>query len=243
MNGTVQTHGPSLLKTNGETKNFGVELGINHLENGINAFSWFLSGTYLNSWSSSQTLTTAVTNFSNLNTFLLSHTLYHPAVNPPVSVALTMDVKRDRLHVDPYVLYQCCAWYNVFGSDAPTTWPFFSASCAAPVICDNTPHQAQAFWWTQLSVSYDIIKHDEAHRFSLGVLVQNLNNILRGPIPSANACYNNLTRPGCVGGGFDNGLFFAGEQLPPGIIPFSGYAFVPDSQQPRSVEVFLTFRQ
>lgn len=243
VNGTVQTHGPTLLKTNGVTKNFGVELGINHIETGVNAFSWFLSGTYLNSWSSSQTLTSALTNFSNLSTFLLSNTLYHPAGNPPVTLALTMDFKRDRLHVDPYVLWQCCAWYNVFGGDAPTTWPFFK-SCTAPgVICDTQPHQAPGFWWTQLSVSYDVIKHDDAHRVTLGVLVQNLNNIWRGPIPTANACYNHLTRAGCTGGGFDNGLFFAGEQLPPGVVPFTGYDFVPDSQQPRSIEVFLTIRQ
>lgn len=243
VNGTVQTHGPSLLKTNGVSKNFGVEFGLNHLETGVNAFSWFLSATYLNSWSSSQTLTTAITNFSNLNTFLLNGTLYHPAGNPPVSVSLTADLKLDRLHVDPYALWQCCAWYNVFGADAPTTWPFFKSCTAAGVICDVTPHQSPGYWWTQLSVSYDIVKHDDGHRVTLGVLAQNLNNILRGPIPSANDCYNNLTRPGCTGGGFDNGLFFAGEQLAPGVVPFSGYAFVPDSQQPRSVEVFLTIRE
>ncbi len=248
VNGVVKTSGPTLLKTNGENKNFGVEFGLNHLETGTNAFSWFLSGTYLNSWSSSQTLTTAVTNFSNLSTFLLNHTLYHPAGNPPVSMALTADIKRDRLRIDPYVLWQCCAWYNVFGGDAPTTWgtaPKGAPPCTAPQVCDLAPHQGPGFWWTQLSISYDVVRHDDGHRVTVGLLAQNLNNILTFPIPTKNFCYlASLTaHPECAGGGFNNGLFFGGEQFAPGVLPLTGYNFVPDSQTPRSLEIFVTIRQ
>ncbi len=228
VNGVVSTHGPSLLKTDGVNKNFGIELGLNHLEQGTNALSWFLSGTYENSWSSSQTLTTAVTNFSNLSAFLLNHTLYHPAGNPPLTMSFTADVKRDRWHVDPYVLWQCCAWYNVFGSDVPTKWP--------GGILDTKPHQAPGYWWTQLSVAYDL---GPQKNFRLGVLVQNLNNILRGPIPGKNGCYNSAN-PVCAAGGVSDNFL---EQYAPGELPNTQWVNYPDTQQPRSVEVFLTVRQ
>lgn len=228
-NGVVHRNGPRLVKTNGEDKNFGVEVGLNHIEQGTNATSWFLSGTYLNSLSSSQVLTTAVTNFANLNTFLLNHTLYHPAGNPPVSVSLTMDFKRNRLHVDPYILYQCCAYYNVFGLDAPNTW-FDAAGNVA--LTDTTIHRAPAFYWTQLSLSYDVMRRDDGHRTTVGLLVQNLNNVLHGPIPSQNVNYLNGVP------GFSDGFL---EQFAPGVVPNTAYAFTPDTQSPRSVELFVTF--
>jgi len=239
-NGMVTFSGPNLLKTDGVNKNFGVELGLNHIEQGTNALSWFLSGTYENSWSSSQVLTTALTSFTSTSGFLLNHTLYHVAGNPPLSASLTADIKHNRWHVDPYVLYQCCAWYNVFGSDFPTSWPNGEI--------DTAPHQAPGWWWGQISFAYDLLRKDDHRRASLGLLVTNLFDNLRGPSPSKNNCYGrtfpiaatSTLAAFCPAPGWfsDGGV----EQFPPGTIPNTGYGFTPDSQNVRTFELFLTIR-
>lgn len=234
--GTISTKGENLLKTDGVNKNFGIELGLNHLETGVNALSWFLSGTYQNSLSSSQSLTSAVSNFSNLQSFVQNHSLYHVAGNPPLSASLTMDIKRNRWHIDPYVLYQTSAYYNVFGADGPAKWYVRDANGkkTGAVIYDTQVHQAPAYFWTQLSLSYDLARRDDSHRTSLGLLIQNATNMLRGPIPTQNNWWANQQHYGAFANYF--------EQFSPGVLPYGQWAFPPDSQSPRSIELFLTIR-
>ncbi len=238
--GTIKFTGPSLPKTGGAAKNFGIELGLNHLEQGTNALSWFLSGTYENSLSSSQSLG-AINNFTDVAGFLTNHTLYHVAGNPPLSLSLTMDLKRNRWHFDPYFLYQCCAYYNVAGN---TSYGLLDAS-GAPVIdpitgnkaraTDKTVHQGPGYFWGQVSLAYDLTRKGDGKGTRIGFLVQNITDILTGPSPATNLYYGRSNHIGQFYGGYPGVQY-----LQPGVVPYTLYDFTPDSQGARTYELFLT---
>ncbi len=221
--GSVRFGSEAYAKNGGITQDFGVELGFNHVE-AQDGLSYFLSGTYQNYWSSSTTLAAAAISPVSASKFLLDHSVYRVSGNAPVSLTLTADYHAKGFHLQPFLLYQCCAYYNTTGS----------GTSAVP---DPNVHQAPAYYFANATVSYDLAKSGPRYT-TIGLRVQNVFNNLKSDItPVANTYYRaklpNNTPPGTV---FDGGYY----AFAPGQVPNTQYFFVPVPRTPQTVELFLT---
>jgi len=222
--GSVKFGSQSYAKNGGITQDFGVEFGLNHVETG-HGLSYFFSGTYQNYWSSSTTLNAAAVSPVSASSFLLDRRVYRVSGNAPISLSLTADYHTDRLHVQPFLLYQCCAYYNVTGS-------------GTNAVPDASVHQAPAYYFANATVSYDLARSG-TRKTSIGLRVQNVFNNLKSDIfPSTNIYYGSkakaaLAAPGAV---FDGGYY----AFSPGQVPNTLYFFPPVPRTPQTFELFLT---
>ncbi|GAC1301046.1 MAG: hypothetical protein NVSMB19_08680 [Vulcanimicrobiaceae bacterium] len=222
--GSVKFGNESYAKNGGITQDFGVELGFNHVEP-QEGLSYFISGTYQNYWSSSTTLAAAAISPVSASKFLLDRSVYRVSGNAPVSLTLTADYHRKNLHVQPFLLYQCCAYYNTTGS-------------GTNAVPDPTVHQAPAYYFANATVAYDMAKSGPRYT-TIGLRVQNVFNNLKADItPVPNIYYNNAklppgTPPGTV---FDGGYY----SFAPGQVPNTQYVFPPVPRTPQTFELFLT---
>ncbi|GAC1544503.1 MAG: hypothetical protein NVS2B17_25650 [Candidatus Velthaea sp.] len=217
----------SIAKSGAITKDLGVELGLNHVVNG-DGLSWFLAGTYQSYFSTSSVLNAAAISPTNRNTYITGNTVYRTPDQPPVSVSFTGNYTRGRTHVLPFVLWQCCAYYNVQGT----------GTSFAP---DPNVHTAPGYWFANLTLSYDALKRG-AHVTRIGLRGTNIfDNQKLNTYPSVNTCYGRpstklpavCSPPGTV---FDGNYF----SFAPGTIPNTLYFFPPVSRNPRTIELFLT---
>ncbi|GAC1442139.1 MAG: hypothetical protein NVSMB59_04050 [Vulcanimicrobiaceae bacterium] len=224
--GSVKFGSQSFAKNGGITQDFGIELGLNHVETGP-GLSYFLSGTYQNYWSSSTTLNAAAISPVSASRFLLDRSVYRVSGNAPISLSLTADYHAHGFHFQPFLLYQCCAYYNVTGS----------GTTSAP---DPTVHQAPAYYFANATVSYDVGK-SAARSTTIGLRVQNVFDNLKSDIyPTTNIYYNSKSpaataKPGSV---FDGGYY----NFQPGQVPNTLYFFPPVPRTPQTFELFVTQR-
>lgn len=221
--GSVKFGNASFAKNGGITQDFGIEFGLNHTEP-RNGLSYYLSGTYQNYWSSSTTLTAAAISPVSASKFLLDRSVYRVSGNAPVSLTLTADYRSNDFHVQPFLLYQCCAYYNTTGS----------GTTAVP---DSRVHQAPAYYFANATVSYDFAKTGRRYT-TVGLRVQNLFANLKSDIAPIPNIYYNAKLPAGVAPGsvFDGGYY----QFAPGRVPNTQYFFAPVPRTPQTFEAFLT---
>jgi len=221
--GSVKFGNESYAKNGGITQDFGLELGFNHVEP-QDGLSYFISGTYQNYWSSSTTLAAAAISPVSASKFLLDRSVYRVSGNAPVSLTLTADYHHNNVHVQPFLLYQCCAYYNTTGT----------GTNAAP---DPTVHQAPAYYFANATIAYDMAKSGGRYT-TIGLRVQNVFNNLKADItPVPNIYYKAKLPAGTpLGTVFDGGYY----SFAPGQVPNTQYIFAPVPRTPQTFELFLT---
>jgi hypothetical protein len=218
----------SVAKSGAIKKDLGVEFGLNHELPG-NGLSWYLAATYQSYFSTSSVLNAAAISPTNRNTYITGQRTYRVPDQPPVSVSFTGNFRGDRLHVLPFVLWQCCAYYNVQGTG--------TSSAPDPIV-----HTSPGYWFANLTVSYDVFKH-ASHTTRIGLRGTNVFDNQKNTVyPSVNTCYgrpNNASLPSACkpyGTVFDGGYF----SFAPGQVPNTLYFFPPTSRNPRTLELFIT---
>jgi hypothetical protein len=219
----------SIAKSGAIAKDLGVEAGLNHQVPG-DGLSWFLAATYQSYFSTSSVLNAAAISPTNRNTYITGNSVYRVPDQPPVTASFTANYTHERLHVLPLVLWQCCAYYNVQGT----------GTASAP---DPKVHTSPAYWFANLTVSYDVTKH-KSHTTRIGLRGTNIfDNQKLNVYPSTNTCYgrpNNGSLPAACqpyGSVYDGGYF----SFAPGKVPNTLYFFPPVSRNPRTLELFLTY--
>ena len=229
INGIPKFTGQSLPKNNGETRDTGIEIGLNRsLPPAQNGLSWFLSATYQNYWSSSLNLLSPFGGFVNPTTYITSGLLFRNPDNPPYSVSWTADYHHDRFHAMPFLLWQCCAYYNVTGG---LTTP-------APGV-DTTIHTSPGYFYGNMTFTYDLFPAG-SKGLTAGMRIQNFTNNTKADVPpSQNVCYNGGHGGGCVPGGVSDGVAFS---YPPGVLPDTQWFWPPVTENPLEIEFFLTSR-
>lgn len=211
--GSVALSGTSFFRTGIQNKATGFELGWNHQLRG-DGFSYYLSGTYVNYWGSltSSALSGgtpygSVTSNSNsaqniaLRSFLATGALFRNPGQAPWSFAFTGDYNHQRLHAQPYLVYQVGAPYNVFGGTS------YTDPVSKKTVIDPNVHFAGAYTFANLDLSYDVLKQG-TRTTSLGVNVRNLFDNRHGDIvPSVNGNYPSGA-PDAVYGAIPNTLYY-----------------------------------
>ncbi len=225
-NGNLLFNPGSYAESSGITQDFGVEFGLNHLVAG-DGWSWFLAATYQNYFASSTTLNAAAIGPNSPAKFYTARTMYRVTGQPPVSLSFTGNYNYKRYHFLPFLLYQCCGFYNTMRT----------GTSFAP---DPTIHTGPAYYYANATLSYDMFRQGP-HVSRLGMRVTNVFGNTRADItPSTNSCYN---RPAsaqtgvCANGGVYDGSIYA---FPAGAVPNTLYFYPPVSKNPQTFELFLT---
>ena len=239
--GNVVLSGTSFFRTGIQNRATGAEFGWNHVVRG-DGLSSYLSATYVNYWGSvtpgalaGGTPYGGITSnaFTNQNAalrqFLATGQMFRNPSQPPWSVSWTGDFRKDRLHVDPFIIYQVGAPYNVTGSTCldQSKSPIGSASNACPAaLNDSSVHFARANYWAALDVGYDVIKKG-SRSVTLGLNVRNLfEQPVADVVPSVNSAYPAGQNP-------DQNTYG------PGKVPGTLYYYAPNAQ-PRQVQLYLS---
>jgi len=108
-----------LFTNSGVRKAFGLELGINHLDNRPVGLSWWVSGTYDNFWTNSvSSLTTPYGSVSLPPS--TSGVLLRSSADPPLSGTFTAELNEGNLHIIPQLYLQSAVTYYT-GTVYPAT--------------------------------------------------------------------------------------------------------------------------
>jgi hypothetical protein len=133
-------------------------------------------------------------------------------------LAWTGDYNRGPYHLQPFVIYQVGAPFNV----VPSTYTDPTTGLVTP---DNSVHFARANYWAALDLGYDVVKTHQ-HTMTLGMNVRNLfNNRFADVGPSTNSQYGKAANPDLLTYG-------------PGSVPNSLYYYAPDAQ-PTQYQLYL----
>ncbi len=228
VTGVLSESGTTYFRTGVQDKATGVELAWDHVVRG-DGFSWYLDGTYVNYWGSVTAAALSggtpygslTSSSSYLAAFLATGELFRNPSQPPWSITWTGDYRKGPYHVDPYLIYQVGAPYNV----VPTS---FTNPVTGTTTRDTTGvHFARANYWAAIDLGYDIIRTPK-HKVTLGLDIRNLfNQRVADVVPSTNANYGK-----------------AGLQNPdlntygPGSVNNTLYYYAPD-QQPTQYQLYL----
>ncbi|MDB5042401.1 MAG: Outer rane receptor for ferrienterochelin and colicin [Candidatus Eremiobacteraeota bacterium] len=238
--GNVALSGTSFFRTGIQNRATGAEFGWNHVVRG-NGLSSYLSATYVNYWGSLTPSALAggtpyggitSTSFSGQNAalrnFLATGTLFRNPSQPPLSVSWTGDWRHDRVHVDPFVIYQVAAPYNVTGNTCLVQSYNAIGSPTNPcpaALNDYNVHFARANYWAALDFGYDIVKHG-SRVITIGLNVRNLfDQQVADVYPSTNPAYPKASNPDLSTYG-------------PSSVPNTLYYYAPD-QQPRQLQLYV----
>ncbi|MDB5094311.1 MAG: Outer rane receptor for ferrienterochelin and colicin, partial [Candidatus Eremiobacteraeota bacterium] len=218
--------GVSYFRTGIQNRATGVEFGFNHVVRG-DGLTWYLSGTYVNYWGSVTAGTLAggtpygsiTSNSAGLAAFLTTSTLYRNPSQPPWSASWTGDYRHGRAHVDPFLIYQVGAPYNVVGTT-------YLDPATGKTVVDNQVHFARANYWASLDFGYDIVKSAK-RTVTLGINVRNLfDQQVADVYPSTNSAYGKGNNP-------DLGTYG------PSSVPNTLYYYAPDAQT-RQLQLYLS---
>jgi hypothetical protein len=241
VTGLADLSGSSYFRTGISNKATGAEFGWNHVVRG-DGLSFYVSGTYVNYWGSVTNsalaggtpyggITSATITGSNalLRQFLATGTLFRNPSQPPWSISWTGDYRKGRAHVDPFVLYQVGAPYNVAGNTC-TNQSFSvigSATNACPAaLNDSQVHFARANYWAALDFGYDVVK-SHGRTVTIGMNVRNLLDQQVGDVfPSTNTAYPNKSNPDL-------------NTYGPSSVPNTLYYYAPD-QTPRQIQLYIS---
>ncbi len=130
-NGTPK-FGPTVLSNYGQHQNFGLELGLNHVNNLPRGMSWWISGTYNNYWSSNRSLPASYVNSPLPQNIVNQGQLVRVTGNPLMSGTFVADYHSDRFHIDPLLYWQNGTFYNT-GVTCTTA----GGVAIAPYLCAN----------------------------------------------------------------------------------------------------------
>jgi hypothetical protein len=225
VTGVATLSGTTYFRTGIQNKATGTEFGWNHVVRG-DGLSWYFSGTYVNYWGSVTSAALAggtpygsiTSNTSFLKTFLTTQTLFRNPSQPPWNLSWTGDYNRGPYHVQPFVIYQVGAPYNV----VPST---FTDPATGVVTPDNKVHFARANWWAAIDLGYDIIRTPH-NKVTLGMNIRNVfNNQFADVIPSTNSQYGKGQNPDL-------------NTYGPGSVPNTLYYYAPDAQ-PTQYQLYL----
>jgi len=225
VTGVATLSGTNYFRTGIQNKATGAEFGWNHVVRG-DGLSWYLAGTYVNYWGSvtsgalaGGTPYGAITfNGSFLKAFLTTQTLFRNPSQPPWSISWTGDYNHGPYHVQPFVIYQVGAPYNV----VPST---FTDPTTGTVMKDSQVHFARANWWAAIDLGYDIFKKN-GHTVTLGMNVRNVfNNQFGDAFPSTNSAYGKGPNPDL-------------NTYGPNAVPNTLYYYAPDAQ-PTQYQLYL----
>jgi hypothetical protein len=189
VNGTPQ-YGPAVKSDSGHHHALGVEFALNHVDNGNRAFSYWLTGTYDNFWT---TATTSLTSASPLFTPLPSYftnqgILVRSGSNPLFSGTFVGDYHSGRFDWLPEVFYNLDTFYNV-GYTQPKTGP--------PTLLENK--LAGGWYLVNMTISEKLGTNKD---YTVGITAKNIFNQNNGPTP----CYA-VDNTGCSGvNGPDSGF-------------------------------------
>jgi hypothetical protein len=217
LNGTPQ-YGPAVASNTGRHHALGLDIALNHIDNHSIGFSYWLTGTYDNFWSTSTSnLSGASPVFAPLPSFFTSQGILdrNPS-NPLFTGTFLADMHSNGFHIMPELFYNYDTFYHV-GYVQPKT--------GNPYLLQN--NVAGGWWLANLTVSKDLT--GAANGFTVGMTVHNMFAQNNGPAP----CFV-VDSTGCAGtNGPDSG--YGG--LTPGTYIYqqvaNGYTI------PQSVEFFL----
>ncbi len=225
VSGQATLSGTNYFRTGIQNRATGTEFGWNHVVRG-DGLSWYFSGTYVNYWGSVTSAALAggtpygqiTSNASFLKAFLSTGTLFRNPSQPPWSLSWTGDYNRGPYHVQPFVIYQVGAPYNV----VPST---FTDPTTNAVLPDNSVHFARANWWAAIDLGYDVIRSPK-QKVTLGMNIRNVfNNRFADVSPSTNTLYSK-------GQNQDTATYG------PGAVPNTLYYYAPD-QTPTQYQLYL----
>jgi hypothetical protein len=143
----------SILTNNNTHHTTGVEFALNHTDYRKLGFSYWISGTYDNFWTSAADISGAFINSPLPQNILNQGLLVRAPSNPLWTGTLLVDFHSDRFHLDPLIYYQGDTFFNTGVVSSCTTWvTSSSSSCAAhggtivpPFIAQN--QQIAHGWW------------------------------------------------------------------------------------------------
>jgi hypothetical protein len=223
--GTPNLSGTNFFRTGIENRATGTEFGWNHVVRG-DGLSWYFSGTYVNYWG---TVTSAAlaggtpygqitSNASFLKAFLTTGTLFRNPSQPPWSLAWTGDYNKGPYHVQPFVIYQVGAPYNV----VPST---YKDPVTGATLTDSKVHFARANWWAAVDLGYDIVRvHNRV--VTLGLNIRNVTeNPFADVFPATNTQYGKGPNPDL-------------NTYGPASVPNTLYYYAPDAT-PRQFQLYL----
>ena len=236
--GVATLSGPSFFQTGIQNKATGTEFGWNHVVRG-DGFSWYASGTYVNYWGSVTSgalaggtpygsITSNTNSTAYLRALLATGTLFRNSSQPPWNLSWTGDYNHGPYHVQPFVIYQVGAPYNVVGNTC-TDQKFNAAGSATnpcpAALTDSKVHYARANWWAAIDIGYDIIR-TPTNKITLGMNIRNVfNNQFADVFPATNSQYLKGQNPDL-------------NTYGPGSVPNTLYYYAPD-QQPTQYQLYL----
>jgi Carboxypeptidase regulatory-like domain/TonB-dependent Receptor Plug Domain len=223
--GTPNLTGTNFFRTGIENRATGTEFGWNHVVRG-DGLSWYFSGTYVNYWGSVTSAALAggtpygqiTSNTSFLKAFLTTGALFRNPSQPPWSLSWTGDYNHGPYHLQPFVIYQVGAPYNV----VPST---YKDPVTGATLTDAKVHFARANWWAAVDFGYDIVRI-HGRTVTLGLNVRNAtDNPFADVFPATNSQYGKGPNPDL-------------NTYGPASVPNTLYYYAPDAT-PRQYQLYL----
>jgi hypothetical protein len=168
-----------ILTNNGEHQAFGVEFGLNHVDNHPRGLSVWLAGTYNNYW----TTTAFISGGAFINVPLPANIIAQGIrvrfpQNPLWNTTLLMDYHSDRFHLNPLIYYQADTFFNTgitsqcttFLTNSPSVCAANGGTFVAPFIFEN--QQLAHGWWLANLTAYEEL--GPKRNYTLGMRVTNI---------------------------------------------------------------------
>ncbi|MGZ6147278.1 MAG: hypothetical protein ACXWNP_14925 [Vulcanimicrobiaceae bacterium] len=204
----------SVLSNNQEHQTFGAEFALNHVNNRAKGWSYWLSGTYNNYWSTTGSLSGAFINYPLPQNIIDAGNLVRSSDNPLISATLVADYHSGRFHFNPLVYYQGDTFFNtadVVRSDA-------NGNPITPYIASN--RQIASGYWKASMTLYEAL--GVKRNVIAGLKVDNLFDNTNDVFPCSS---------------FGTGCFpFNGPQS--GVVNQTGSIYQNYTQSPRTIYFF-----
>jgi hypothetical protein len=224
--GIATLSGETYFRTGIQNKATGTEFGWNHVVRG-DGLSWYFSGTYVNYWGSVTSAALSggtpygsiTSNTSFLKAFLTTQMMFRNPAQPPWNLSWTGDYSHGPYHLEPFVIYQVGAPYNVI----PSTYT--SPLDGKTILTDSQVHFARANWWAAIDLGYDVIRTPK-RTVTVGMNIRNVfGNQFADVSPSTNSNYAKGQNPDL-------------NTYGPGSVPNTLYYYAPD-QTPTQYQLYL----
>jgi hypothetical protein len=249
--GGAPKYGPPEVTNNLHIRSFGVEAGLNHLDNRDTGASWWLSGSYNNYWTQVAAFgQTAFINTPIADYFVKQGVYVRSPLVAPVSGTLVADIHSHGTHFIPDVYWTYGNFYNTGGcvnlkSGAPVNQYYRPISCKSssattdplgnrvnPVLAPEG--RGMGYW----KVNATLLKDLNAH-YTVGMRVTNVTDNEHDWTGATIPCFNpqDPTLPPGVGSGcFSMNGPQSGTRAP------VGYIYQNLTTDPRRIEFFLNYR-
>ncbi|HEX8805739.1 MAG TPA: TonB-dependent receptor, partial [Candidatus Aquilonibacter sp.] len=191
-----------VLEDNLAIRQFGAELGLNHVDPRPTGASWWIAGSYCNCWTQIGDFNGGHGSYFNepLTEYFLHQDVFLRSTSTPlVAATLTADLHTKGWHLIPYVYWTYDNFYNVGGclplnaagtGYVPQSQNNVLGYCQQNTLKNGTvvnPVLGQegvgmGYWYTSMSLSKDI-----SRTWRVGIAMINMFNMQHGTTPS---CYN-----------------------------------------------------